>query len=967
MSSLCAPILTIESVTEPVGDGCKVSCYQKDANNSLKLYQQTSIFEERGHNVRGLTYLNKYDILLAYGERLMAVVCKFFTDPQKKVYSCQDWIQALLVFSESSEMERFVEFVTLSINNEVQLFQLNIMEENSVMDVKQVASVKSNYRSTIMYSVLDGSSWNTLRSIVGTVMGNIIISYPSQSSSPIHVLKYHSGMIFGLLVKGELLLSISDDRSLHLWDLKNAKHIDKRFGHPTRPFTICDGPRNLIFTGGQDGSICFWKLDESSASLLEVIHTEYGVIRSLLFTSQELVFGTNCGFLGSITFSGGVEKNQTVDVIHSDFSVQSFIPLCDKSYFISDSEGILYRLANISQDEIMKCGSIRFMKMSPCKKYVSFPEDNKLHMVRVYDNRCFCFCASDQILDLFWIETYVLLVLMNNKNILVHLSEDMSDWMSYNFQIHLQEIISCVTYLADCLFLGTRKGSIVVLENFKITQADSGAKIKQIIKRAHGKDRVMDIISYNTRLLSVGRDGKLCIWKRGNQLRLLSSLRSSTWLQMEWPCMFLKAWGQLYIAGFRGTNFVVLHFDSGHCVCDLWCGGGHRPWWLSVLHKTEKYEASKLMCFEFVMKAKISKVVFSINDLKVIKPNLHLSDITSIATIEMNKSLLYVTSGIDTTLVLFRLLSSETVEVLQRLYTHSSSIFCIAVMDLYLISAGGKSEIFIFILDGENLQQLLKMRLDVDCRLLSICFITVSPYIRFLVSGSDGRLLIYELSKTLDVQKFIVLLGTTDDVGIMTKVSCASLSDSIICSAISSTGKLLIWNFSELLEEKCTKTFDVEQCGLSALDMYTEDGILYVAVGSESGRIFFYEARKNLMSTKCMNHWHSATCTAFVLLDDFLADLLPNEIIVDLRIHRTLETYLLISIALDCRLAMFCYSSTEQQLTFQHSVLLNIYDPSSLIVSVTHNNMAKCTIVGTSVCIVYFNNSFPYFFIINRK
>uniref|UniRef100_A0A1I7VPY4 tRNA (34-2'-O)-methyltransferase regulator WDR6 n=1 Tax=Loa loa TaxID=7209 RepID=A0A1I7VPY4_LOALO len=614
-----------------------------------------------------------------------------------------------------------------------------------------------------------------------------------------------------------------------------------------------------------------------------------------------------------------------------DTYLYSNVPFCDSR--------ILYEANAISLNKILQCNSARSnsLKLSSCRKYVAFSEDKKLHVIRVEDRKCAFFYAVDQILDLFWVDSWLFLTLLNFKNVLVRLSKDMSEWMNCTLQTDLQEIISCIAVHAEELFLGTSKGSIIVVHNLKV---------KQVIKRAHGKSGITDMKFYKTKLLSIGRDGKLCIWKRGcgsrNALQLLSWSKPSTAVEMEWPCRFLETANQLYVAGFRGGNFILVDYNNGHCVCDVWCGGRRRSWCLSVLEENENCKGSKSLCFEFVVKKRISKIILYMNDLYVIKPNLHISGITSIAVIKINQTELYVTGGIDAMLVLSRFISSGSVEVLQRLQAHSSSVYCVYAMNSCLISVGGKSEIFIWHLEAGNLQQLFNTRMQGNCRLLSVRFISVSPHIRFLISCSDGRLMIYELSRTLDAKKPSVLFESINGDGIMVKVSCVSLNDSFVCGAVSSAGILHIWNFSELVDIKDHKRIEVEKCGLSALSMYNENELLYVGVGSESGTISIFQVKKNWEFVKSVNRWHGATCT-------------------DLHLHRTAQSLLVFSVALDCRLAVFLYSPTFHTLSFQQSVLLNIADPSSLIVSTVNNNMAKCVIAGTSICLAYFNESPPHF------
>lgn len=76
----------------------------------------------------------------------------------------------------------------------------------------------------------------------------------------------------------------------------------------------------------------------------------------------------------------------------------------------------------------------------------------------------------------------------------------------------------------------------------------------------------------------------------------------------------------------------------------------------------------------------------------------------------------------------------------------------------------------------------------------------------------------------------------------MVKVSCVSSSDGFLCGAISSTGILHIWNFSELVDVKDQRRMEVEKCGLSALNMYIENGTIILNFGFE--RFEFLEIKE---------------------------------------------------------------------------------------------------------------------------
>lgn len=91
------------------------------------------------------------------------------------------------------------------------------------------------------------------------------------------------------------LYSVSDDRSLRVWSLKDCKCINELYGHSARPLRI-ELFEDFVFTGGADQCIFIWKwknlqLENPSLFLFhKILLNDCGYIRSLLhFNSYYLV------------------------------------------------------------------------------------------------------------------------------------------------------------------------------------------------------------------------------------------------------------------------------------------------------------------------------------------------------------------------------------------------------------------------------------------------------------------------------------------------------------------------------------------------------------------------------------------------------------------------------------------------------------------------------------------------------
>lgn len=97
-------------------------------------------------------------------------------------------------------------------------------------------------------------------------------------------------MIFDLKIDklNNFLYSVSDDRSLRVWSLKDWQCIIELYGHSARPLKI-ELFEDMVFTGGADQCISIWKwknLQLNNRSLFlfyKIFLNDCGYIRSLFY------------------------------------------------------------------------------------------------------------------------------------------------------------------------------------------------------------------------------------------------------------------------------------------------------------------------------------------------------------------------------------------------------------------------------------------------------------------------------------------------------------------------------------------------------------------------------------------------------------------------------------------------------------------------------------------------------------
>ncbi|VDK45903.1 unnamed protein product [Anisakis simplex] len=424
------------------------------------------------------------------------------------------------------------------------------------------------------------------------------------------------------------------------------------------------------------------------------------------------------------------------------------------------------------------------------------------------------------------------------------------------------------------LLIGTRKGTIVIIDERK-------NEIIHSERYCHGRQSISDMLVRYPTLYSIGRDGKLLVWKvveqqddvnRGTiKLNLLQRRTPSFWLDMEWPCNFIKKRSEektFWIGGFHGKKFVLIDYETGYELCEVNCGGGHRKWQFSKsLNNNSGNDAAR---FTFLSKG--------------------------------------VLLQIDVTLARFDLIS------------------------------------------------LYQLRLKGDARLIDVHLNECQPNFSFVISASDSRLEWYRLKEDRSgIESFISLssiLRTNHQTSnlVITKLKCILSKRSIhTLYAITTSGLLMI--FEDIHgNPHHYRIYQVQKAGLSALDVMTfegqqsqciDDKSILISIGSESGRVHVMSMQLSPNNQHILKYidWHGTTCT-------------------DIRLHESAidKSTKVISISLDCRLAVFSFSQLKNKLELHRALMLNVSDPSSFcFITNQQDNLDKIVVVGSCLQIVPFD------------
>lgn len=162
-------------------------------------------------------------------------------------------------------------------------------------------------------------------------------------------------MVFDVLVSGDFVYAVSDDRSLRIWSTSSAEQLSEAFGHTARPFSIAvDSQRpDEVLTAGADETLYVWHWHNThvgrSLSLRKRIALCGGFTRALAFYDDNLV-SFDClapnisNSLQLVATDRGTLMSVDLDAsspivrppYRSDIKVQAFQQLSSGAMFILD-------------------------------------------------------------------------------------------------------------------------------------------------------------------------------------------------------------------------------------------------------------------------------------------------------------------------------------------------------------------------------------------------------------------------------------------------------------------------------------------------------------------------------------------------------------------------------------------------------------------------------------------------------
>ena len=592
-----------------------VSCVSKDiiliaqgsrlllSNNNNNNISSVSVLSN-GSIIHGIEWCQeigekKYIIFGQKEFQIVKINSEIFPIYTKPIF-LKDWIISCHSFSEF--------LFILTIHN--QCLKIRISDGNIIKHI-------SPPNKSIVYSAtLHGHNFDTFKIASGTVTNQIIVWKPyNMELEPIKLIG-HKGVIFSVEFNrtGTNLVSVSDDRTVRVWQLETATLQATLYGHTSRIwgaiFAPCD---TFILSIGEDSTLRLW-----DTKRCECVHTFSG-------HKGKSVWSVTTSPDGKYAYTGGndcsVRKwNLTPFIQNSENTNSKSIEITNeipRLVHTVDSCVSVVLTANGSLWKILiKTGEISFVYKSDLFSSYSVmsltPRSDTIaigglkgHLLLLNISNCDVLflekiCVG-KILNLNWFESNFLLISsldglciftqFSNENKLTKICSLILPKSSHRW------VVSSLI-LKENLILGDGKGSLHLYSNFR-----TNVSIFSLFK-VHGPNPVTSLQQKGEFVCSTGRDGKLKIIQIKNGKLILKNsiqvLRNIYWLEG----IYMNPEGPTLALAFHGNEILLVDVRDETVLVNIPCGGGHRSWDTNSFEnilRTQKFFLSYIKCHETIL------------------------------------------------------------------------------------------------------------------------------------------------------------------------------------------------------------------------------------------------------------------------------------------------------------------------------------------------------------------------------
>ena len=577
------------------------------------------------------------------------------------------------------------------------LFSYNSVSLLSSKGLESLRTVNCN-SSCIVYGgclLMEGSE---LVCCSGTVFNEPLLWKPFSEQKGKVIMAYtgHSGVIFDIKVTKTRLYTVSDDRTLIIWDRFDGTMLNRLYGHTARVLKVCLVPElGCVATVGEDNQCVLWSEETGLEVNRYMPHSGNG-IRSVACNNRFIVTG---GWDSSVVElqlpSNAGAQVRTVFTSSLELDPPKWVSWLSASELLVQLESGQLRIYNNSLESFsvavgesqsrFKCYS-KFCRvrdttiiggitgelclLENTTKKVNYVESSKvskifsLTTVTVSNDlpSQFLCCQESGIVTLYFVSHDSLKVVPVSSYIL---PKSRNRWVTAAF--------SSETHL----IIGDRRGGVHL---YDLVVAHSQEPLSSI-PGLHGENGISQISIYQDLLTTIGRDGNIRFFKTTNKTLTITKkeklLPGVHWIEK----LDSTSYGTVAYY-FHAQCFKATILETGETFLSIECGGGHRSWDVLLSKNT--------VHFVYINSPNVNIVEQSTSVTPFTRHGCvnHGSDIHSAVYIDNT----FITASEDCSLIVH---SSDST---RKVSGHISSVRCLCALDNGTVfSAGARGSLKVWI------------------------------------------------------------------------------------------------------------------------------------------------------------------------------------------------------------------------------------------------------------------------------
>lgn len=608
----------------------------------------------------------------------------------------------------------------------------------------------------------------------GTVFKEIIIwslEFESLKVTELQVLQGHDGIIFDLQYNAQfnLLISVSDDRSLRIWsdhrigfcpqsfrDWASNRFESKQiyYGHEariTRTQIVIYNNFPLVVSIGEDSYIIAWSLVEPFRMLKRKKFFRNNRFWSITMGSDYLVAGGSDGSIHFLLIEEFLELNSYRSIRYQNDGISFIKSICllDSALFkmiTYDNRGMFHYVDRENSYKILRFENFDFEKNfndyirmalnQNRNRIVIGSKYGHLGLIRIESNTINLLAiekiSSSKIFDLSFVdENQLIYSTVNGRIKILNIKDDrlIESKNEYLLPNSRHRWTSCGLIHQNLLIVGDQSGNVF---GYYLHSSNPSFRFRNI----HGTNSVTIIKKHpkTCKIYSSGRNGKIMeYYCRMDQTRNFVEdffhLRTFTlFSSMDWIAGFQFSLDSIHLAwGFESRYFQIWNVTENIKLFDEDCGGGHRCW--DIRLETNPKEPITQIEFVYYQQNSLIRLLnrknFEINNPSVFHnfPSIPRKINCCQLIFETDDSFFIMIAGEDTVIQILQYHRKfARFDVKQFLYGHISNVTSIRCWNdptsqcVYVASVGGRSQLIIWRIssDPDDHNQLITQEKNIN-------------------------------------------------------------------------------------------------------------------------------------------------------------------------------------------------------------------------------------------------------------